>query len=110
MGIINKIGVFPIVEKLKKENLAFIPDSFYESLERFCKRNEILTEINKQNKHKVVKQVCLQCLRAFILDKAITRNHISIDLILLADEIDAEVGHLNYYADQGILKRVKFVS
>lgn len=106
MDIMNLIREFPVLEQLKSGNSAFIPDSFYKSLGEFCIRNAIPVEIHEFNKTRTVKQICPQCLKAFIFDQAITNYHISIDLISLAISIDAPLGHSNYYSDGGELKKI----
>ncbi|MEK6894304.1 MAG: hypothetical protein AABX10_02480 [Nanoarchaeota archaeon] len=106
MDIMNMTQEFPVLEQLKMGNSAFIPDSFYKSLEEFCIRNAIPVEIREFNKTRTAKQICQQCLKAFIFDQAITKYHMSIDLISLAISIDAPLGHSDYYSDNGELKKI----
>ncbi len=106
MGVMDMTQDFPVLEQLKRDNSAFIPDSFYKSLEEFCVRNAIPVEVREFNKTRTVNQICQQCLKAFILDQAITKYHMSIDLISLAIGIDAPLGHSKYYTDNGELKKI----
>ena len=97
---------FPVMAQLRMENSAFIPNSFYKSLEGFCNRNAIPVEVFELGKLKTQKELCMQCVKAFILDQAITRYHMSIDIIALAIKIDSEIGHSKYYMDDGELKKI----
>lgn len=106
MNVMDISDDFPILQQLKQENSAFIPDSFYKSLQRFCIRNVIEVKIHDFAKTKVIKEVCPQCLKAFILNEAITKYHMSIDLISLSLGINASLGHFNYYTDNGELKKI----
>lgn len=104
MNVMGLSDDFPILQKIRSENSAFIPHSFYKSLEKFCQRNAIPVEVSEFGKTKTVKEICLQCLKAFILDEAVTKHHMSIDIISIAIRINAEVGHSKYYIDNGDLK------
>lgn len=106
MNVMKLSDDFPIIQELKRENSAFIPASFYKDLEEFCNRNAIPVEINEFGKTKAIKEVCQQCLKAFILDQALTKYHMSIDLISVAIGIDAPLGHSKYYTDNGELKKI----
>lgn len=106
MNVMRLSEDFPILQQLKRENSSFIPTSFYKALYDFCMRNAIPVEIYEFGKIREVKEVCQQCLKAFILDQAITKYHMSIDLISLAIGIDAPLGHSKYYSDNGEIKKV----
>ena len=103
---VNEMHNFPIVEKLKKERMVLIPYSFYESLEDFCERNFIEIEVNNYGKKRMLKKVCLACVKAFMMEQGAKVYH-SLDIIRLASKINEKIGHLNYYLDRGVPKKVE---
>jgi len=104
-GIVNRIE-FPILTRLKSDGSSFIPDSFYKLLEGFCHRNTIDVEIVEFSSKKVRREVCLSCLKAFIIDVAVTEYHMSIDILSLANRLNVVIGHSNYYLDNGEVRNI----
>ncbi len=100
-----------MVNKLKTVVMNYdVPKSFFMSLEDFCIRNAINVDVFDNSRKKEVKTTCLQCFKAFMVDKAGEFN-LPKDLINnLASKVNSKIGHIGHYLDEGTVKTIHSLS
>lgn len=85
----------------EKRNYEAYPENMINEIKMFIERNIIST-----NKNKV--KICKQCLKAFIIEKALESNLDLKQINLISKKIKGPAGHGGYYLDEKRLKRISF--
>jgi hypothetical protein len=76
-----------------------LPKIFFEELESYSKRNVIWIPHAIHGKPSMHGRVCLQCLKAFALNKARELHFSAFVSDFIAQRFDCERGHAGYFLD-----------
>ena len=105
--VTSKNRTLPIFNKIETSNLyTIIPTAFYDELRAFCIRNAIVLEVERSGEKRVARKICMQCFKAFMIEKAAHFNLPVYAISQLSSKVDAKVGHQNYYLDQGDVRNL----
>lgn len=94
-----------MVNKLKIVGMNYgVSKSFFADLEDFCIRNTIKVNVFDDSGKKEVLTTCLQCFKAFMVDKAGELDISSEIIHSMANKINSKTGHTGHYLDDGAVK------
>jgi hypothetical protein len=89
------------VKNIFLHKLPFIQKAFLDELELFSFKNTIL---GKDEHGDYMANVCLQCLKAFALQKADSLGYSAMEKEEIDNLFECDTGHDGYYLDCGELK------
>jgi hypothetical protein len=98
------ISVDSIRSLRDRHGVSEIPNSFFEDLELFGRRNATYFRVGSSGRRFGI--VCLRCLKAYALNKANDLGISGREFSFLFRGIKCECGHGDYFMDRGKVKKV----